>query len=190
MVGDVSSSQESGSRRNEDDTFSSFFSTRASLLITQNIYSPGRANGHMKTRAYPTPDRISSPLTQSSSLSLTQSTALSLTPSKPSHQRTNSNASASRLNTPTSTSKMFNLPGPKSTNSNTGLFYDPNDSNSPSKVGRPPGQEQQQDQGNTGASTGSGPGVGGEFVLVDREEKEWVDNVWKGVLGKSGRVGI
>lgn len=32
--------------------------------------------------------------------------------------------------------------------------------------------------------------MGGDFVLVDRDEKEWVDNVWKGVKGKGGRVGL
>lgn len=32
--------------------------------------------------------------------------------------------------------------------------------------------------------------MGGDFVLVDRDEKEWVDNVWKGVRGKAGRVGL
>ena len=40
------------------------------------------------------------------------------------------------------------------------------------------------------ASTSAGTGPGGDFVMVEREEKEWVDNVWKGVRGKGGRKGL
>lgn len=40
------------------------------------------------------------------------------------------------------------------------------------------------------AGTNGAANMGGDFVLVDRDEKEWVDNVWKGVRGKAGRVGL
>jgi hypothetical protein len=32
-------------------------------------------------------------------------------------------------------------------------------------------------------------GSADEFIMVEREEKEWVDNVWKGVRGKGGKIG-
>lgn len=43
----------------------------------------------------------------------------------------------------------------------------------------------------TGTGTGRTVQTGtGEFVLIEGAEREWVDNVWKGVRGKGGRVGI
>ncbi|WVQ76794.1 hypothetical protein IAR50_006468 [Cryptococcus sp. DSM 104548] len=72
-------------------------------------------------------------------------------------------------NLSSSTAKILNLPTPESPSN--GLFYD---RRSPEKAG-------------AGQAVG---GVGGEFVLVDRDEKEWVDNVWKGVRGKGGKLAL
>ncbi|RSH90266.1 hypothetical protein EHS25_001600 [Saitozyma podzolica] len=101
-----------------------------------------------------------------------------------------------------STAKILNLPSraPEST----GLFFDPNASASPSKLAQSQMQQSQpqlQNQNgitqrrNEVAVTGTGTGrtvqTGtGEFVLIEGAEREWVDNVWKGVRGKGGRVGI
>lgn len=37
---------------------------------------------------------------------------------------------------------------------------------------------------------GMGSGIQGDLVFVEGEEREWVDNAWKGVRGKGGRVGL
>ncbi|KAK4685373.1 hypothetical protein P7C73_g4780, partial [Tremellales sp. Uapishka_1] len=99
------------------------------------------------------------------------------TPDRPSRPAPTSNAlttptakqqfstpSSAHRNSPlsSSTSSLFNLPT-GSPSSSTGLFFD-----SPSK---PPPQQMTQ----------------GSFVMIDREDREWSENVWKGVRGKGGR---
>lgn len=70
-----------------------------------------------------------------------------------------------------STAKILNLPPTESPSS--GLFY-----------------ERSQERSQSTAGANGAANMGGDFVLVDRDEKEWVDNVWKGVRGKAGRVGL
>ena len=65
--------------------------------------------------------------------------------------------------------------------SSTGLYFDPSSPASPARIGQPPQQIQAQEGSNA---------PGGDFVLIDREEKEWVENVWRGVRGKAGRLGL
>lgn len=71
-----------------------------------------------------------------------------------------------------------------------GLFYDPNSAASPSKVAL----SQSQSRGTPVAAVRTAPPPQPEkrrdFVLVDREEREWVDNVWKGVRGKASHFGL
>lgn len=94
------------------------------------------------------------------------------TPSAPS-QAVARTALSNSTSTPlsSSTAKILNLP-PTESPSN-GLFYE---------------RSQERSQGTAGTSGTAS--MGGDFVLVDRDEKEWVDNVWKGVRGKAGRVGL
>ncbi|WWD00309.1 hypothetical protein V866_007220 [Kwoniella sp. B9012] len=137
-----------------------------------------------------TPSKVSSPLTRSyspassstpsSSQSQSQSQR-SLYPSTPTRNQLTSSTS-SNLNqsqskphplsnsTSKTTAQIFNLPYDNSSPSKSGLFFEKKDS--------PPNINAQ------------GGGVGGDFVLVDREEKDWVDNVLKGVRGKGGKVGL
>ncbi|KAK6904000.1 hypothetical protein L486_03576 [Kwoniella mangroviensis CBS 10435] len=140
-----------------------------------------------------TPSKVSSPLTRSyspassstpSSSSQSQSQSQrSLYPSTPTRNQLTSSTS-SNLNqsqskphplsnsTSKTTAQIFNLPYDNSSPSKSGLFFEKKDS--------PPNTKTQ----------GAGGGVGGDFVLVDREEKDWVDNVLKGVRGKGGKVGL
>lgn len=67
-----------------------------------------------------------------------------------------------------------------------GLFYDPNSTASPSKVALSQSQRGTPVQQRPAPQ----PQEKNDFVLVDREEREWVDNIWKGVRGKAGRVGL
>jgi hypothetical protein len=67
--------------------------------------------------------------------------------------------------------------------SSTGLFYDDTTSSSPSKVARGRG-------GAAGSSPPKAATSRSDFVVVDREQREWVDNVWKGVRGKGRKVGL
>ncbi|WVW78730.1 hypothetical protein I302_100690 [Kwoniella bestiolae CBS 10118] len=152
-----------------------------------------------------TPSKVSSPLTRSYSPSTsTSSPASSSTPStQPSLQRSlypstpNRNTPTTQLTSSTSsnlnqsqlkphplsnstsspisktTAQIFNLPYDNSSPSKSGLFFEKKDQ---------PQQQQSSSQG--------GGGVGGDFVLVDRGEKEWVDNVLKGVRGKGGKVSL
>ncbi|KAL0255523.1 hypothetical protein I308_100327 [Cryptococcus tetragattii IND107] len=135
-----------------------------------------------------TPTKISSPLTRSySPRPSTPSQAIprqlyrpspsslnqvQQTPSAPS-QAVARTALSNSTSTPlsSSTAKILNLP-PTESPSN-GLFYE---------------RSQERSQGTAGTSGTAS--MGGDFVLVDRDEKEWVDNVWKGVRGKAGRVGL
>ena len=142
-----------------------------------------KADQGPKTRAYPTPDRPGSSLAQSASLSTPKSPTAYTQPHSQPQPQPQSQSQLQRMTSPTpshlvasphrhsplsaSTTKIFNLPAPAAPSS-TGLFHESNSTDSPSKSGPP----------------------GGEFVLVDREEREWVDNVWKGVRGKSGRVSL
>jgi hypothetical protein len=76
-----------------------------------------------------------------------------------------------------STARVLNLHQP-GTPSATGLFFDDNTPASPSKVARP------------NQDTPTKPRERANYTVVDREEREWVDNVWKGVKGKSHRLGL
>ncbi|WVQ97840.1 hypothetical protein IAU59_004955 [Kwoniella sp. CBS 9459] len=93
-------------------------------------------------------------------------------PSTPGPNNSNNDSkllSSTSSNLSPSTAKILNLSTSESPSKSTsGLFFDHSQ-----------GQSQQQ-----------GGGGGDDFVLVDREEKEWVDNVWKGVRGKGGKVAL
>lgn len=69
-----------------------------------------------------------------------------------------------------------------------GLFYDPNSTASPSKVAL--SQSQRGNGTPVQKHPAPAPQEKNDFVLVDREEREWIDNVWKGVRGKAGRLGL
>ncbi|OXH33576.1 hypothetical protein J008_02997 [Cryptococcus neoformans] len=140
-----------------------------------------------------TPSKVSSPLTRSysphpstpsqslsrqvyrpspSSLNQSAQMAVQQTPSAP-PQAAARTALSNSTSTPlsSSTAKILNLPPTESPSS--GLFY-----------------ERSQERSQSTAGTNGAANMGGDFVLVDRDEKEWVDNVWKGVRGKAGRVGL
>ncbi|EJT47748.1 hypothetical protein A1Q1_03323 [Trichosporon asahii var. asahii CBS 2479] len=70
-----------------------------------------------------------------------------------------------------------------------GLFYDPDSTASPAKVALSLSQRGQSTPTQKPAQPQPTEKKDG-FVLVDREEREWVDNVWKGVRGKAGRLGL
>ncbi|BEJ13326.1 hypothetical protein CspHIS471_0305000 [Cutaneotrichosporon sp. HIS471] len=76
-----------------------------------------------------------------------------------------------------STARVLNIHQPD-TPSSTGLFFDNNTPASPSKVAR------------LEVETPTKPRQRANYTVVDREEREWVDNVWKGVKGKSQRLGL
>lgn len=81
-----------------------------------------------------------------------------------------------------STARALNL-SQNGLSSSTGLFYDDTTSSSPSKVARGAA-------GTAGASPPKAAASRSDFVVVDREQREWVDNVWKGVRGKGRKVGL
>ncbi|KAI9635458.1 uncharacterized protein MKK02DRAFT_44148 [Dioszegia hungarica] len=169
--------------------------------------APAKAPG--ATGLQLTPSRVSSPLTRAYPLTATKgpSTPSVSTPTRPSSSSQSQNYPSSALartssnnnNTPgrasplsQSTAKALNLPfRPRES---TGLFFPEEAGASPSKVGRGSQGAASSSGGNSGgAASGGGVGRTGstdEFVMVEREEKEWVDNVWKGVRGKGGRVGL
>lgn len=134
----------------------------------------------LQTRSYtPHPSTPPQPLSRQvyrpspSSLNQPAQTAVQQTPSGPSHAAARtalSNSTSTSLSS--STAKILNLPPTESPSS--GLFYERGQGRSP--------------QGTAGINGATN--MGGDFVLVDRDEKEWVDNVWKGVKGKGGRVGL
>lgn len=140
---------------------------------------------HVQTRPYPTPERsTASPLSRSivpRTLPTSTSNNQLSTPSRPSQQLSAPGSAHGASPLSSSTAKMLNLPR-SSTSSSNGLFYDPNGNNSPSKAA---GVTREQDQQQSSAS-----GPGGDFVMVDREEREWVDNAWMGVRGRGGQLGM
>ncbi|GMK56440.1 hypothetical protein CspeluHIS016_0302800 [Cutaneotrichosporon spelunceum] len=76
-----------------------------------------------------------------------------------------------------STARVLNI-HQTDTPSSTGLFFDSSTPASPSKVaGR-------------AVETPTKPRQRANYTVMDREEREWVDNVWKGVKGKSHRLGL
>lgn len=77
-----------------------------------------------------------------------------------------------------STARALNL-NQSGAASSTGLFYDDASASSPSKVARGTARA-------AGASPPRPATSRSDFVAVDREQREWVDNVWKGVRAKSG----
>lgn len=80
-----------------------------------------------------------------------------------------------------STARVLNLQE-QGTPSQTGLFYDDNSTASPSKAALgASAQHTSSPQKSTRAPAAPG---------LDREEREWVDNVWKGVRGKGRKVGL
>lgn len=109
------------------------------------------------------------------------------TPTRPSQLSTvtpeRGAASPGHSSLSSSTARVLNLAQP-GTPSSTGLFYDDTSSASPSKVAR----------GAAGAAGTASPApttTRSDFVVVDREEQEWMDNVWMGVRGKSeGKIGL
>ncbi|WWC59182.1 uncharacterized protein I303_101731 [Kwoniella dejecticola CBS 10117] len=180
--------------------------TQSGALITQ-----GGASGLVLT-----PSKISSPLTRSYS----PSSSSSNTPSTPnSNSNSNPNSSLQRtiyksspLSTPirnpnpnqnqnqsqsqnqvtnTSNLNISQSGSPHSTSKTTARLFNlpPNENASPSKTGLFFEKKQETPQSQSQSQQGQ-PGVGGDFVLVDREEKLWVDNVLKGVRGKGGKVNV
>lgn len=80
-----------------------------------------------------------------------------------------------------STARVLNLQQ-QGTPSQTGLFYDESGSASPSKAALgASAQHTSSPLKTTRAPTAPS---------LDREEREWVDNVWKGVRGKVRKVGF
>ncbi|GFZ49157.1 hypothetical protein JCM24511_06907 [Saitozyma sp. JCM 24511] len=167
--------------------------------------TPSRPSSPL-TRAYITPDRFSTP-SKSTPLPPSSLQRFSTPPNPGPYASTPSRSpNPPHRSSPlsASTAKILNLPSraPEST----GLFFDPNASASPSKLAQSQMQQSQPQLQNQSSSTqsrnevavtGTGTGTGrtvqtgtGEFVLIEGAEREWVDNVWKGVRGKGGRVGI
>ncbi|KAL7424608.1 hypothetical protein Q5752_000292 [Cryptotrichosporon argae] len=132
------------------------------------------------TRGYLT----SSSATPSSSAS-SASRALS-TPSKPGgstgKRALGKDYRSSPLAVSTSTARAFNLAS-HTPPSATGLFYDDSARASPSKVGRQVATAESNAAPAPQPSPASSA-AGGEFVVIGREEKEWAENVWKGVRGR------
>jgi hypothetical protein len=152
-----------------------------------------------QTRAYITPDRFSTP-SKSTPLPPSSLQRFSTPPNPGPYTSTPSrspNPNPPHRSSPpsASTAKILNLPSraPEST----GLFFDPNASASPSKLAQSQMHQAQPNPQSRNEVAVTGPGTGrtvqtgtGEFVLIEGAEREWVDNVWKGVRGKGGRVGI
>lgn len=67
-----------------------------------------------------------------------------------------------------------------STPSQTGLFYDDSSAASPLKAALGAGAPASPQKSTRAPAAPS----------LDREEREWVDNVWKGVIGKGRKVGL
>ena len=82
--------------------------------------------------------------------------------------------------------------------SSTGLFYSADDRASPVKLAQGQRQSEQPAQASAGyggqsgasASTAASGKVGGDFVLVEREDKEWIDNVRRGVRARGRASGL
>ncbi|ORX34391.1 hypothetical protein BD324DRAFT_653168 [Kockovaella imperatae] len=128
-----------------------------------------------------TPIARSSPLTRAYASSPSKAG-----PSTPSHQLT---TTPSRLNSTPSQPSPLSLPfgTPRTgTPSRTGLFYETDARASPSKIAQSGSADRAQDQPSQNVVSVPSSTGGGDFVMVEREEKEWVDNVWKGVRGKGG----
>ena len=83
------------------------------------------------------------------------------TPTKPNQ---NTAQSPNPRNSPlsASTASILNLPRETTTPTRKGLFHE---------------------------ATAGGQGTG-QYVVVNKDDQEWVDNVWKGVRGKGGRLGL
>ncbi|ODN96410.1 hypothetical protein L198_04124 [Cryptococcus wingfieldii CBS 7118] len=131
-------------------------------------YSPQKSctptqQPQVSSRALPSSASFQTPSSTPLRQAPTQAHQLSQSTSHPLSSSTSSNLSSS-------TARILNLPVPESPSN--GLFYE---RKSPVKAG---------------AAAGAVGGVGGDFVLVDRDEKEWVDNVWKGVRGKGGKLAL
>ncbi|RXK42256.1 hypothetical protein M231_00615 [Tremella mesenterica] len=142
-----------------------------------------------------TPAKMSSPLTRPSS-SPSSSPFNKEIPLRNSLINLPQSTSRQSLSTPTqtrqgrasplssSTAKALNLT-PEAPSS-TGLFFDDDNSASPAKLnGTPVSQAGLASQTQGGLSTGK---IGGEFVMVDREDKDWVENVRRGLRGKGVRL--
>ncbi|KAL1409764.1 hypothetical protein Q8F55_003761 [Vanrija albida] len=134
------------------------------------------------TRSYPPEPAASTPVRSSAAQSQLAQSIYRASPNRPGATTTPERQSPLS----SSTARILNLAQPAP--SSTGLFYDDSGSASPSKVAR----------GGLGASTSSvaAPAAAttttrrSDFVVVERDEKEWVDNVWKGVRGKGRSIGL
>ncbi|OCF39950.1 hypothetical protein I317_06262 [Kwoniella heveanensis CBS 569] len=142
-------------------------SASQSQSLQRSIFRPnGSTNTTSSGGAPQTPTRNPSTPGPSNKLLTSTNSNSNLSPSKQTQRPVNASPLSS------STAKILNLSTSESPSKNSsGLFFDHSQ-----------GQGQGQ-QGQNGQSVG-----GDDFVLVDREEKEWVDNVWKGVRGKGGKV--
>ncbi|WVO16246.1 hypothetical protein L204_103918 [Cryptococcus depauperatus] len=138
---------------------------KKSSPLTRSYYSSPSTPSQAQPRQLFRPS--ASPLSQISQSHLYQSQTPNLG-TKPLDASTSSQPSSSIS---PSTARLLNLPLPVSPSN--GFFYEQN-YDTPIKTNVP---------GNAGRADN-------EFVLVDRNEKEWADNVWKGVIGKGGRVAL
>lgn len=88
-----------------------------------------------------------------------------------------------------STSKIFKIPNQAAESD--GLFFDPEASASPSKVGaartsdRAQANQPRPQQSNSGTQATARAEADG-FVLVEKEEKEFIENIWTGVRARAG----
>ncbi|WVQ84023.1 hypothetical protein IAT38_006168 [Cryptococcus sp. DSM 104549] len=137
--------------------------SKASSPLTR-AYSPTKA----AQGSTPTPTPLSRSLYRPGAAPAGPSTP-SRAPAGPANALTSSTSQPHPLSNSTSslsssTAKILNIQGGSPVKGN-GLFYEPR------------------------VAGGGGVGGGG-FVPVDRDEREWTDNVWKGVRGKGGKVGV
>ncbi|WWC67688.1 uncharacterized protein I206_101600 [Kwoniella pini CBS 10737] len=136
--------------------------------IKQNlILTPSKLSSPL-TRSY-SPSKIPTTSSQTLQRSIYKSSPISTPIKSSSNQNQNLNISQSSPNSKSPTTvKLFKLSSSSSSSiknqspSKSGLFFEEKDKN------------QQNDN----------------FILIDREEKLWVDNVLKGVRGKSGKIGL
>ncbi|CAK9783428.1 hypothetical protein CC85DRAFT_325279 [Cutaneotrichosporon oleaginosum] len=161
--------------------------TAATALLCWNIFEAAYRVQH-PSPAPPTPAGMKLvPVLQSSPLTRSYEPAATYTPTRTATQSPLAQSlykSTPGRHSPTrssplssSTARVLNLQQ-SGTATSTGLFYDDNTPASPSKVARP-NQE-----------TPTKPRERATYTVVDREEREWVENVWKGVKGKSHRLGL
>lgn len=156
--------------------------SKSSPLVSDPPVNPSATPTYAQTRSYPEP--AATPVRSSAAQSPLAQSIYRASPNRPGAVGSPAVGSPERQSPlSSSTARILNLAQPAP--SATGLFYDDTSSASPSKVAR----------GGLGASTSSITAAPtttsrSDFVVVERDEKEWVDNVWKGVRGKGRHIGL